>query len=247
MLPFLLLTTRPEHHLAAAEYRSFLRHGNLRPDQLIHVRLEQRKMPRINLGAISGIMVGGSPFNSNAPIADKSPVQRRVEGEIAELLDVLVPEDFPFLGACYGVGTLAAHQGGIIDSTYAEEAAAVPIHVTADGRDDPLLAGVAESFTAFVGHTEACRALPASATLLASSDACPVQMFRVGENLYGTQFHPELDKRDFRARIDIYRHHGYFPPEEYETVVAAAESADTTDAHRVLGNFVAHHSRQARR
>ena len=243
MLPFLLLTTRPEDHLAAAEYRSFLRHGNLGPDQLIQIRLEKREMPRIALNAISGIMVGGSPFNSNAPIEDKSPVQRRVEGEIAELLDVLVPEDFPFLGACYGVGTLAKHQGGIIDGTYAEDAAAITINVTEAGLRDPLLDGVGEAFTAFVGHTEACSALPAAATLLASSDACPVQMFRVGENLYGTQFHPELDKRDFRARVDVYRHHGYFPPEEYERVVTEAESADTRAAHRVLGNFVARYAR----
>lgn len=243
MLPFLLLTTRPEDHLAASEYRSFLRHGNLRPDQLIHLRLEQREMPKIQLNAISGIMVAGSPFNSNAPIETKSPVQRRVEEEISVLLDRLVPEDFPFLGACYGVGTLAKHQGGIIDSTYAEEAAAIPIHVTEAGREDPILHGVSDTFTAFVGHTEACRQLPAHATLLATGDACPVQMFRVGENLFGTQFHPELDKRDFRARIDVYRHHGYFPPEQFEQVAAAAELADTTDAHRVLGNFVARYAR----
>ena len=62
-------------------------------------------------------------------------------------------------------------------------------------------------------------------------------MFRVGENLYGTQFHPELDKRDFRARIDIYRHHGYFPPEEYETVVAAAESAEVKRLKREVAEL----------
>ena len=39
-------------------------------------------------------------------------------------------------------------------------------------------------FHAIVGHKEACRVLPDGATLLAAGAACPVQMFRMGQNVY---------------------------------------------------------------
>ena len=50
--------------------------------------------------------------------------------------------------------------------------------------------------------------LPPTAVLLATSPRCPVQMFRVKQNLYATQFHPELDVRGHRhpgARLPARR------------------------------------------
>ena len=75
-------------------------------------------------------------------------------------------------------------------------------------------------FDAFVGHKEACRVLPPSAVLLATSAACPVQMFRVKQNLYATQFHPELDLPGLLTRVRVYQHAGYFPPEELDELIA---------------------------
>ena len=49
------------------------------------------------------------------------------------------------------------------------------------------------TFDAFLGHKEAVRRLPEGAVLLASSADCPVHAFRIGRNVYATQFHPELD------------------------------------------------------
>jgi len=80
-------------------------------------------MPLIDLDDYSGVIVGGGPFNSSDPESSKSATQRRVEQEIATLLDAVVDRDFPFLGACYGVGTLGVHQGGIIDPPTASPSA----------------------------------------------------------------------------------------------------------------------------
>lgn len=46
----------------------------------------------------------------------------------------------------------------------------------------------------------------------------PVQMFRVGEDVYATQIHPEGDAEEFALRIDIYANHGYFEPHEAEAL-----------------------------
>lgn len=243
MLPFLLLATRAEDAAAEGEYRSFLRFTGLAPSSLHRIRVEKESLPALRLEDYSGIFLGGSPFNSSDAEEAKSPTQHRVERELAGLLDRVVEVDFPFLGACYGVGTLGRHQGAVIDRTFAEPIGPVEITVNDDGASDPLLAGLPPRFDAFVGHKEACATLPAGAVLLASSKSCPVQMFRVKQNLYATQFHPELDVEGLVQRIRIYRHAGYFPPDQAEAVIERARSASVTWPPQILNNFVLRYAR----
>ncbi|TRW47222.1 glutamine amidotransferase [Georgenia yuyongxinii] len=243
MRPFLLLATRPEDAAADSEYRAFLRYGGLTERDLVRVRLDSAPMPPVSLADYSGIFVGGSPYTGSIPVEHKSDTQRRVEAELAGLLDVVVAEDYPFLGACYGVGTLGRHQGATIDGTYAENIGAPWIEVTDDGAADPLLAGMPRRFQAFVGHKEAMTSMPEGAVLLATSAACPVQMFRVKDNLYGTQFHPELDVTGLLERVQIYRDAGYFPPGEQEAVERACRDSQVDMPFRVLRNFVARYAR----
>lgn len=243
MKPFVLLATRAEDVPADEEYALFLRYTGLSPDELIRVRLEAEPMPRIDLDEVSGIFVGGGPFNASDPLDKKSPTQRRVEQEFGILLDEVVARDFPFLGACYGVGTLGAHQGALIDRTYSEPISVVPVTVTEAGASDPLLADIPATFGAFVGHKEAITRLPASATLLASSPTCPVQMFRVGANVYATQFHPELDVAGITTRIRAYAGYGYFAADELELTLAAVRRAAVSHPSRMLRTFVERYAR----
>lgn len=243
MKPFLLLASRAEDDAADEEYEAFLRFGNLEPDQLHRVRLEAGPLPRIDLTDYSGIIVSGSPFNASDPDSSKSDLQLRVESELGTLLDDVVEQDFPFLGACYGVGTLGRHQGGTVDRQFGEAIGAVEINLTGEGRQDPLLEDVPDSFTAFVGHREAVSVLPPNAVNLAGSSSCPVQMFRIKENLYATQFHPELDVPGLLTRITVYRHAGYFPPEEADAVKASVRGTDVSVPPLILRNFVRRYAR----
>ena len=236
--PFLLLSTRAEDLAADGEYAAFLRCTGLAPERLRRVRMEAGPLPRLDLDDYGGLFLGGGPFNSTDPEEQKSAVQRRVERELDALLDEVVARDYPFFGACYGVGTLGVHQGGVVDRTYAEPVSAARITLTEAGLADPLLAGVPQSFDAFLGHKEACRVLPPSAVLLASSAACPVQMFRVKRNVYVTQFHPELDVDGIVTRVRVYQHAGYFPPEEMEDLILRLTPAVVTEPGRMLANFV---------
>jgi GMP synthase (glutamine-hydrolysing) len=237
--PFLLLSSRAEDVAADGEYEAFLRFTGLAPDELRRVRMEAAPLPDLDLDDYSGVLVGGGPFNSSDPPAEKSAVQHRVEKELAGLLDEIVARDYPFFGACYGVGTLGVHQGGIIDRTYAEPISSVRVQLTEAGVVDPILAGMAGEFDAFVGHKEACSVLPPNAVLLATSESCPVQMFRVGQNLYATQFHPELDVPGIVTRVHVYQHAGYFPPDEMDELIARITPAVVTEPGRMLANFVA--------
>lgn len=238
MKPFLLLAIRPEDAAADNEYESFLRFTGLGERDLRRHRLEQRALGNVDLQDWSGIFLGGGPFNYSDPEELKSPVQRRVEADLRGLLDTVIGADFPFLGACYGIGALGDHQGAVVDRRYAEPVGAVSIALTRDGRQDPLLAGLRATFEAFTGHKEAISVLPRHAVLLATSPACPVQAFRIGSHVYATQFHPELDATGLATRIEVYKHAGYFDPGQADELKARAYRSDVTWPPAILRRFV---------
>lgn len=238
MKPFLLLAIRGEDVAADDEYAAMLRRTGLDEPQLARVRMEQRPLGDVDLADWSGVILGGGPYQASDPEEIKSAVQRRVEAELAGLLDDVVARDFPFLGCCYGIGTLGRHQGAVVDRTYGEPIGGIRVTVTQPGRNDPLFERAGAEFGAYVGHKEAVRALPAHAVPLASSADCPVQAFRVGTRVYATQFHPELDLDGLATRIEAYRYAGYFPPEEADAVLAAARASGVTQTPNLLGRFV---------
>jgi GMP synthase (glutamine-hydrolysing) len=241
--PFVLLATRPEDAAADGEYEAMLRFGGLEPAELVRIRLEAGPLPVLDLDELSGIIVGGSPFTTSDPDHTKSDVQRRVEAELGGLVTEVLRRDFPFLGACYGVGTVGVLAGGIVDGTYAEAVGAVPITVTEAGRADQLFGALPPVFDAFVGHKEAVRVPPPDAVVVATSESCPVQAFRLGANVYATQFHPELDVPGIATRIDVYRNAGYFAPDEVEALLAKVRGADVAWASGVLRGFVERYAR----
>ncbi len=238
MKPFLLLSIRADDPAADNEYASFVSLAGLTESDLRRVRLEQRPLGQVDLGEWSGIWVGGGPFNYSDPDEKKSDVQRRVEADLDRLLDVVVRADFPFLGACYGVGALGSHQGGVLGRRYAEPVGQVRVTVTPPGRRDPLLRELPASFDAFTGHKEAITRLPGHAVLLATSASCPVQAFRIGSNVYATQFHPELDAPGLCTRVEVYKHAGYFEPHLADEIKAMAWSSDISHPPAILRAFV---------
>jgi GMP synthase (glutamine-hydrolysing) len=240
--PFLLLAIRAEDAAADNEYESFLAYTRLDEEDLHRVRLERRPLGNVDLREWSGILLGGGLFNSSDPEASKSPVQRRVEADLRGLLDRVISADFPFLGACYGIGTLGGHQGAVVDRRYAEPVGSVPVTLTCAGRKDPLLRGLPATFDAFAGHKEAISRLPPHAVLLASSPGCPVQAFRIGSRVYATQFHPELDVAGLCTRIDVYRHAGYFEAGQAGELMALARRSNVTHPPEILRRFVQHYA-----
>jgi GMP synthase (glutamine-hydrolysing) len=243
MRPFLFLGTRAEDDVAQQEYDAVLAGAGLLADELVRVRLEERPLGEVDLDDWSGIIIGGGPFNASDPEDAKSPVQHRVEAELGDLALRVVEADFPFLGACYGVGVLGTLRGGVVDRTYGEPIGALPVRLTAEGVEDPLFGALPPVFTAYLGHKEAVSRLPDGAVLLASTDTCPVHAFRIGRNVYATQFHPELDAVAICDRIDAYSAHGYYLPHERESLKAAAREALVTEPVRLLARFVELHAR----
>lgn len=239
VLPFLLLSTRAEDDLARQEHQAVARHMGVLPERLVQWRLEAAPMPGLDLSRWAGVLIGGSPFTVSDPNASKDAVQKRVEAELATVLDAVVAADFPTLGLCYGMGVLGVHQQAMVDTTHGEQLSAPVITLTEAGAADPLLQGLPRRFRAWVGHKEAVATPSPGMTVLAGSAACPVQLVRVGRHVRAAQFHPELDAEGLAARVAAYAHHGYFAPEEAAGIVTAARTTDVSAAHRLLARFAA--------
>lgn len=237
MKPFLLITTRDDESIAAEEHASYCTLTGLLPEDLAWIRVDLTPLGRLDLEHYSGIILAGSPFTVSEPDELKSENELRVEHDLALLLDEVLEQDFPFLGICYGIGTIGTHQGAKVDRTYGENTQATRISLTDQGLKDPLFRELPTSFDAFVGHKEAISEVPEHITVLASSPTCPVQAFRVGQNVYATQFHPELDGEAMTSRIHAYVNHGYFDPDEVEPLIERVRAADVRASQMVLSRF----------
>lgn len=236
---FLILQFRPEDDASDGEYEAMLRLGGIRSEEVERVRMERGEIPQRPISEYAGILAGGGPFNISDSEEKKGEVGRMVEQNLFPILEEIVARDIPFLGACLGLGALARALGGTVSKNdFAEVAGPADIFLTEEGMGDPLLAGLPVEFRAFTGHKEACDAVPPTATLLATSPACLVQMIRVGTRVYATQFHPELDAPGIAVRIDAYKHHGYFKPEEAEDLKVLCLAETVTVPMEILRRFI---------
>jgi GMP synthase (glutamine-hydrolysing) len=239
--PFLVLQLRPETEAADDEFAAILRKGGLANDRVRRIRLDQQSLPAdLRLADHAGVIVGGGPgCVSDAP-DEKSPGEARIEDQVLSLMPAITGGDLPFLGCCYGIGILGKHlRADVSKRAHGEPVGTAECALTDEGADDPLLAGLPDRFSAFVGHKEALQELPSGCTHLVASPTCPFQMVRYGRNVYATQFHPEADAAGFETRIRIYRHKGYFAPETADDLIAMCRAADVHAPERILRRFVA--------
>lgn len=238
MTRFLFISARPEVQAVGPEYESVRRATGLDASRLEHLRIDVDPLDEVQLGDYAGIIVGGSPYNVSTPIEHKHPVQQRVEADLARLAEYGLEREHPLLFTCYGIGVLTRVLGGEVGLSHPEDAAAVEVRLTEAGRADRLASVLPDRFDALVGHKESTERLPESATLLASSELCPVQIYRVGREVYATQFHPEVTADDFVRRAHVYREHGYFPAAELRAVAARLAAASVTEPQALLRRFV---------
>ncbi len=138
-----------------------------------------------DIRTVGGVIVLGGPMPAYE--ADRHPF---LETESA-FLEKAIEAGRPVLGVCLGAQMIAQVLGARVYPGERREVGWAPVELTEDGRDDPLFAGLGDSLTVFHMHGDTYE-LPPDAVHLARSPAYEQQAFRLGDTVYGFQFHLEF-------------------------------------------------------
>ena len=133
----------------------------------------------------SGIILSGGPESVTATDSPRAP-------------DVVFALDVPLLGICYGMQTMAAQLGGVVEGSDTSEFGYAQIRRTSPGG---LFADLADQtddskrqlLDVWMSHGDKVSQLPPDFERIAETDSCPIAgMAHVDKPWFGIQFHPEV-------------------------------------------------------
>ena len=110
-----------------------------------------------------------------------------------QLIEKALSKGIPILGICLGAQMLAQTLGANVRKSAEKEMGWYEINLTDAGKKDSLLKHFQPSEKIFQMHGDTFD-IPPDAEHLASSPLCMGQAFRYRDNVYGLQFHLEVDR-----------------------------------------------------
>lgn len=114
-----------------------------------------------------------------------------------------INKEIPILGICLGAQILAKACGAKVKKAPSQEVGWYKVDLTDKGRADSLFDDCASELTVFQWHEDTFEA-PKESLLLAESNSCPNQAFKVGRCAYGLQFHVEVTAQIIESWINEY-------------------------------------------
>lgn len=181
----------------------------------------------------SGLVVLGGPMNADQ--YDEFPHLEWEVDAIARAADA----GMPILGICLGAQLIARAFGARVNRRHSLEIGWYDVTPTQHASDDPLLSALDTSQPLFQWHEDALD-LPDGAVHLASSQACGNQAFRVGDKVYGFQFHLEVDQPLIERWLNVPVHREELSDlrGEIDPAVIRAETETFIERSRTLGEAV---------
>jgi GMP synthase (glutamine-hydrolysing) len=152
-------------------YVNFARHPDVQP----------------SLDGYDGLVVLGGPMSVND--ADRLP-HLRTE---MKLIEDAMKRNLPVLGICLGAQLIAKTLGSGVYVNKEKEIGWYDVSPTDHAERDPLLRAFQKTEKIFQWHGETFD-IPQTGLHLAFSSLCANQAFRYGANVYGFQFHLEVDE-----------------------------------------------------
>ena len=145
---------------------------------------EEEPVPHSLAGWDNLIILGG-------PMAVYEPEQNPYLADELMLIRAAIDADLPVLGVCLGSQLIAAAAGAAVYPGTQREAGWGEVELTEAAGTDPLFAGLPSPLPVFQLHGDTFD-LPEGAVRLATNSLYDNQAFRLGENVYGLQFHIEV-------------------------------------------------------
>jgi GMP synthase (glutamine-hydrolysing) len=140
-----------------------------------------------SLDGYGGVVILGGPMSVDQ--VDRYP---HLATEV-ELVRTAIDQRIPVLGICLGAQLIAKALGAPVRLGDRMEIGWHEVALTEAGRTDPVLCHVGTPARLFQWHEDIFD-LPAGAIHLAGSERCAYQAFRYGSDVYGFQFHLEVDE-----------------------------------------------------
>src|SRR2546426_3254977 len=187
-----------------------LQHIGCEPLGLIEPALKERGMASRCVRRFAGEAIPKDLSSWDGLIALGGPMSAN-DGErlgfIADelrLLTKVLEAGMPALGICLGAQLIAKAAGAEVTAGEEKEIGWYPLTLTEEGKKDRLLAGLPDTFPVFQWHGETFD-VPRGAVRLAGSERYSNQAFRLGEQVYGLQFHLETTAPMIIEWLDLYR------------------------------------------
>ncbi len=140
-----------------------------------------------DLDGVDGLVSMGGPMNVDEVIQPDW-----LEQEM-QLIASAHEASLPVVGICLGAQLIASALDGKVAPMQAPEIGFANVKLAFPGTNDSLLAGMPWNCPQFHLHGQEITDLPPGATVLAGSEACKIQAFKVGLTTYGFQYHFEWD------------------------------------------------------
>lgn len=240
MAGFLLVSTRPEEEALDNEYQAYARATGLTRNELVLAEFDLVGLPPVDLERYAGVFVSGSPYGDASKSGVLPQTQQRISDELSGLFSQIIEARTPVLATGTAMTVLVDVLGGKTTDEFPELAEVVEVQLTREAMEDPVFGGLPESFLGYAGHTLSCGELPEGAVRLALSLNCPIEAFRYGEDVYATQFNPELDAEAIRRHLEAYADAGYFGVGDPDSLVSTGRhTAGNQACAAILRNFVA--------
>jgi GMP synthase (glutamine-hydrolysing) len=109
------------------------------------------------------------------------------------LIEDALKRNLPVLGICLGAQLLAKTLGAAVYANKQKEIGWYDLHTTTEAVQHSILRSLGHTEKVFQWHGDTFD-LPGGAVHLAASSLCVNQAFRYSENVYGLQFHLEVDE-----------------------------------------------------
>jgi GMP synthase (glutamine-hydrolysing) len=200
-----------------------------------------------SLEGYRGLIILGGPMN-----VDQVDQHKHLITEI-NLIQEAVDRGLPVLGICLGAQLIAKALGSEVKKNREVEIGWYDVSPTEDGREDPLISHFRNTERIFQWHGDTF-SIPHRAVHLASSPLCSNQAFRYNGNVYGFQFHLEVDRKMIERwlrvphnREEIERTKGKVDPQNIrkETVLSIDRLEQLSKI--VFGEFIRHLGTKERR
>lgn len=193
---------------------------------------------RPNLDGYHGLVLLGGPMGVHD--VDAHP---HLDTEVDLVRDAL-DRGMPILGVCLGAQLIAKALGARVEPNHQKEIGWYDVSLTPAGRSDLAFQHFEETEKIFQWHGDTFE-IPRGAVHLASSPACANQAFRYGDNVYGLQFHLEVDEPliDRWLRIPVHRReiedlNGLVCPDRIRRETAIHLERLTTLSEQAFGQLV---------